>query len=46
MFGVVFPVALGILVGEFLRRARERREMESGWRRENEEFLRQLRESR
>jgi hypothetical protein len=46
MFGVVFLVALGIVVGELFRRARERREMEAGWRRENEEFLRQVRGSR
>jgi hypothetical protein len=46
MFGVILLVALGVLVGELLRRARQRRDMEAHWRREDEEFLRRLRESR
>jgi hypothetical protein len=46
MFGVVFLVALGVVVGELLRRARERREMEADWRHENAEFLRRLRDPR
>ena len=46
MFGVVFLVALGSLVGELIRRARQRRDIEANWRREDEAFLRQLRESR
>ncbi|MDP9184777.1 MAG: hypothetical protein M3O29_03795 [Actinomycetota bacterium] len=46
MFGVIFLVALGILVGELLRGARQRRGIEAAWRREDEEFLRHLRKSR
>ena len=42
----MFLVALGVLVGELLRRAKQRREMESSWNRENEDFLRQLRNLR
>jgi hypothetical protein len=46
VFGVVFLVALGIFVGELIRRTRQRRDMEAAWRREDEEFLRRLRTSR
>jgi hypothetical protein len=46
MFGVVTLVALGILIGDLVRRARQRRELDDTWRRENEEFLRQLRDPR
>jgi hypothetical protein len=38
--------ALGILIGDLLRRARQRRELENTWHRESEKFLRELRNSR
>ena len=44
MFKVVMLVALVILLGDLIRRARLRRELDHTWRRENEEFLRRLRE--
>jgi hypothetical protein len=46
MFVAIFLVALGVLVGELLRGARQRREIEAAWRREDEEFLLHLRKSR
>jgi hypothetical protein len=46
VFGVVFLVALAIFAGELIRRTRQRREIEAVWRREDEEFLRRLRNSR
>jgi hypothetical protein len=45
MFGPIL-VAIGILVGLLLRGARQRHEIEAAWRREDDEFLRQLRKSR
>jgi hypothetical protein len=46
VYGIIACVALGILAGDLLRRVRQRRELEARWRRENEAFLRQLREFR
>jgi hypothetical protein len=46
VFGLVSFVALAIFIGDLLRRARQRRELENTWHRENEGFLRELRESR
>ena len=46
MFGIVTLVAFAILIGDVLRRARLRRELEDTWHRENEKFLRELRKSR
>lgn len=46
MFGVVMVVALGILINDLVRRARQSRQLDDTWRRENEVFLRQLREPR
>ena len=46
VFGVVTLVALGIVIGDLLRRARQRRELEDSWLRENEKFLNDLRKSR
>jgi hypothetical protein len=46
VFGVVFLVALGIFVGELIRRTRQRREIEAVWRPEDEEVLHRLRNSR
>jgi hypothetical protein len=43
---LVALVALGVLIGELMRRARQRRELEEAWRRENDEFLQELRASR
>lgn len=46
MFGIVTLVAFGIVIGDVLRRARLRQELEDTWDRENERFLRELRTSR
>jgi hypothetical protein len=46
MFKVVMLVALVILIGDLIRRARLRRELDHAWRLENEDFLRRLREPR
>jgi len=46
VFGLGTLVALGILIGDLLRRARQRRELEDTWLRENEQFLRELRDPR
>jgi hypothetical protein len=46
MFKVVMLVALVILSGDLVRRARLRRELDRTWRRENEDFLRRLRDAR
>jgi hypothetical protein len=43
---LVALVALGVLIGELMRRARQRRELEDAWRRENDTFLQELRKSR
>jgi hypothetical protein len=43
VFGIVFFVVLGILIGDVLRRARLRRELESEWRRVDQRFLDELR---
>ena len=46
MFTIVALVALGLLAGDSISRARRRRELEDAWQRENAEFLAHLRESR
>ena len=43
VFGILILLALGILIGDLLRRARLLGELESEWRREDQMFLDDLR---